>query len=160
MCLYCQIGQKHPPCFQGALQCWLFLSWFVCPSGTSLSHWPLLTIGNLWLSEIYTLWYCYSLVAQGTVDRRCLIPLLRGPGSLSFAQPHNGAAYWICHAHLFLQNCIACGKRNSILWRTTESKCPAVNPQKPKQWLSITCLQQVLYGLYHGLSCWLWSFIV
>lgn len=34
--------------------------------------------------------------------------------------------------------------------------CPAVNPQKPKQWLSVMYMQSVLYRWYYGPCCWLW----
>ena len=133
MCVYCQAGQEHPPCFQGALQRWRFPSRCVCPSDQSVS----LATFDLWeplaLRDLHGL-VLVSLLTPGTGHNRPQAPNPTSPAG----QTH--AVFPSCTTQLHVEFVMHISFCRTLLRRASvtvsynaESECPAVNPQKPKQ---------------------------
>ena len=128
---------------------------------TSLSHWPLLIFGNLWLSEIYMVWswYRYSLLAQGTTDLRPLTPLLPRARRTQFSP----AAQLSCMLNLsctFLFAELYCAGQ---AWQCPITRSPSVRQSTHKNPSNDSLL--CMCRLYRGLCCWfcpgrLWSLLL
>lgn len=124
-----------------------------------LSHWWLLNFGNLWFPEICILLCCYSFLAWAQLTPGVRPHFSQGPDSVL---PRHTTKLRI----KFIM-CICLCKtllpmaRKAVLCNAWQSpRCPAVNPQQPKQRLSVRYMQSVLCRWCYGLCCWLWLWLL